>query len=457
MNVLCICADTFRADYLGCYGNDWIVTPNLDALAAEGIVFEQAYAEALPTLPARRVFFTGRRVIPRWQAIPHKGDHLGFQPAWHAIPEDEVTVAELLEQAGVLSAFITDVYHYFKPTGNFHRGFTVWEFIRGQEADRWRSGPAAAIDARRQAEAEMDAEAFALSSLPGWCRTYLLNTADRRREEDYFVARVMRAAAQWLEDNADRRPWLLWVDCFDPHEPWDPPLRDADRYYAECREPNLIFAPASTTSAFTEPQMRRIVALYAGEVTLVDRWVGYLLRRLEELGLADDTAVIFTTDHGTLLGELGAVHKQPWGLIQPETRLPMIMRVPGSGLSGLRVAEYVQAFDLMPTVLDLLDVPVPGWVEGRNMLDVARGTVDGHQEVVSAFGAYASLRTRTHNYVAPYMPLEGTHWERNRQPPRLFTLDDNLCEADEVSADEPELAEELQARLEEAVAADRWK
>lgn len=130
MNVLAICADTFRADYLGCYGNDWINTPNLDALAENSIVFEQAYVEALPTLPARRVYFTGRKLFPRWQIKPHKGDHLGFQPAWHAIPEEEITIAETLSGSGIECGFITDVYHYFKPTGNFHRSFHSWEFIR---------------------------------------------------------------------------------------------------------------------------------------------------------------------------------------------------------------------------------------------------------------------------------------------------------------------------------------
>jgi arylsulfatase A-like enzyme len=447
MNVLAICADTFRADYLGCYGNQWIETPNLDALANDGLLFEQAYAEGLPTLPARRVYFTGRRLFPRWEVILHKGDHLSFQPAWHAIPEEEDTLAELLSEQGITCGFITDVYHYFKPTGNFHRGFHSFEFIRGQEADRYRSGPSGAL--AQAAWATESPDEFELSSLPAGQRQYLLNVSRRAREEDYFVAQVMVRAARWLEDNRDNLPFFLWVDCFDPHEPWDPPLYDADRYHSEDHHARLIFAPSTRIGQFSQQQRARVKALYAGEVALVDRWIGYMLHRLEELRLADDTAVIFTSDHGTLLGELGAIHKKPWGLVQPETRLPLIVRLPNKEMMGKRVHEYVSAVDIAPTVLALLGQPVPESMEGRSLVDVAGGRKEGYESVVSAYGPYASIRTDTHNFVAPYRELAGTPWHTDPQPPRLFRLGEDLCETDDVTTDESAIAESLQAQLSE--------
>jgi arylsulfatase A-like enzyme len=445
MNVLAICTDTFRADYLGCYGNEWIETPNLDTLANDGFLFEQAYAEGLPTLPARRVYFTGRRLFPRWEIVPHKGDNLSFQPAWHAIPEEEVTIAELLSEVGITCGFITDVYHYFKPTGNFHRGFHSFEFIRGQEADRYRSGPA-----KRLAQAAWGTKSsgeFELSSLPAGQRQYLLNVSSRGREEDYFVAQVMLHAARWLEGNRDNLPFFLWVDCFDPHEPWDPPLYDADRYHPDDQDARLIFAPSTSVAQFSQQQVARVKALYAGEVTLVDRWIGYLLHRLEDLGLAEDTAVLFTSDHGTLLGELGAVHKKPWGLVQPETRLPLIVRLPNHRMTGNAVSEYVSSVDIAPTILSLLGQPVPEFVEGRSLVDVAEGKRKGYEFVVSAYGPYASIRTHTHSFVTPYRELTGTPWERDPQPPRLFRLDEDLCERDDVTADDSAIAESLQNQL----------
>jgi arylsulfatase A-like enzyme len=445
MNVLAICADTFRADHLGCYGNEWIETPNLDTLAEGAFLFEQAYAEGLPTLPARRIFFTGQRLFPRWKAIPHKGDPLSFQPAWHAIPEPEVTLAERLAEAGVTCGFITDVYHYFKPTGNFHRGFHSYEFIRGQEADRYVSGPKERL-ARASWATESPGE-FALSSLPVGQRQYLLNTAQRQREEDYFAAQVMVRAARWLEDNRDNRPFFLWVDCFDPHEPWDPPPYDVDRYHIGDRDPHLIFAPSSSIDGFSPQEIEQTRALYAGEVTLVDRWIGHLFHRLADLGLTDDTAILFTSDHGTLLGEWGAVHKKPWGLVQPQTRLPLILRAPHTQTSAKRINEYVSAIDVAPTILSLLGRPVPEPIEGRNLLDIAGGKAKGYDAVVSAYGPYASVRTRTHNWIAPYRELIGTPWERDPQPPRLFHLDEDLCEREDVTQDERAIAESLQDRL----------
>ena len=449
MNVIAICSDTFRADYLGCYGSDWVHTPHLDALAHDGIVFEQCYAEGLPTLPARRIFFTGRKLFPRWEVHPHKGDHLSFQPAWHAIPDDEPTLAEILADAGVTCGLVTDVYHYFKPTGNYHRGFSSWEFVRGQEADRWRSGPRDALTRAKWAgEASAD---FELSSLPPGQRQYLLNNADRPREEDYLAPRVMTAAARWLEDNAANKPFFLWADCFDPHEPWDPPRHDADRYTSAPHDPRLIFAPSTRADAFSEEQMKRIQALYAGEVTLVDRWIGHLLGRLDALGLANDTAVLFTSDHGTLLGEHGAVHKQPWGLVQPQTRLPLILRLPWDELAGVRISDYVSAIDIAPTILTLLGQK-PQEMDGRDLVPVALRKQKGYSLVVSAYGPYASLRTQRHNYIAPYRDLAGTRWAKHAQPPRLFALDKNGCEAEEVTDKQPDVAADLQARLEKMLA-----
>ena len=451
MNVLAVCADTFRADHLGCYGNDWIRTPRLDALAHDGIVFEQCYAEGLPTLPARRIFFTGRRLFPRWEVHEHKGDRLSFQPAWHAIPDDEPTVAELLADAGVTCGLVTDLYHYFKPSGNYHRGFDAWEFVRGQEADRWRSGPREALAGAAWAgEAAGD---FELSSLPPGQRQYLLNNAWRRREEDYLAPRVMTAAMRWLEDNAGNRPFFLWVDCFDPHEPWDPPLRDAAAYADAPHHPRLIFAPATDAGSFSEAEAARIRALYAGEVSLVDRWVGRLLDRLADLGLADETAVLFTSDHGTLLGEMGLFHKQPWALVQPETRLPLILRLPYDELAGVRVHDYVSAIDVAPTVLVLLDHKEgPQHMDGQDLVPVALRKRKGYPHLVSAYGPYASLRTRTHNYVAPYRDLADTRWAKSPQPPRLFALDRDLCEQDDVLGRQPDVAADLQARLDRVCA-----
>jgi len=106
MNIIVIMLDSLRRDHLGCYGNDWIETPNIDRLATESIVFENAYPEGLPTIPVRTELFTGQCTLP-------------FRP-WQPLAKEDVTAAELLSACGYTSALITDTYHLFKPGMNLH-------------------------------------------------------------------------------------------------------------------------------------------------------------------------------------------------------------------------------------------------------------------------------------------------------------------------------------------------
>src|SRR3989449_10882864 len=144
LNVIHIGVDTWGAHYLGCYGNQEIRTPNVDALAKKSVVFEEAYPEVLPTLPARRSIYTGRRIFPS-DLILQRDDQVRIR-GWHPLFSEDVTMSETLKSAGFTTALISDLYHQFKPDKNFHRGFDSWRWIRGDEADRLETGPVAAIN-----------------------------------------------------------------------------------------------------------------------------------------------------------------------------------------------------------------------------------------------------------------------------------------------------------------------
>ena len=449
-NAIVLCADTFRADHLGCYGQPHggpeIKTPHLDQLAAEGVLFEECYAEALPTIPARKAYFTGRPLFPHWEVRPYKGDHLSRQPGWHPLFEHEVTIPEILNPLGFVTGLVADTYHLFKPGMNLVRGFSSWQHVRGQEADPYRSGPRSRLPELAGPYTGLDGTDLQRSSLPrgGGARQYLLNNQDRRDEDDYLVARVMKTAAAWLEDNAGGPPFFLWIDCFDPHEPWDPPRAYADRYDAEFRGREPVFALHSRWDELPPEHQRRAKALYAGEVTLVDRWIGHLLGKVDELGLAGDTTVFFTTDHGTILGEHGRLHKSPETLIAPETRLPLIARLPaahpGSARAGTRVRGLLQSYDLLPTLLDALGVAPPPFVLGRSALPLLAGGA-GREYVVSAYTDQCSLRTREWNLLTAYAGREpaGTA--------RLYDLANDPTEATDVAAGHPDVVRELLVRL----------
>ena len=144
MNIILVIFDSLRKDCVGVYGSPpWgkVHTPHFDAFAKESLVMTRAFPESLPTLPARRAIYTGRRVYPFYNGdFRLKGDFVGAA-GWGPIPEDQSTLAEVLREAGYRTGLIADVYHMFKPSKNFWRGFDQWTFLRGQETDPARSGP----------------------------------------------------------------------------------------------------------------------------------------------------------------------------------------------------------------------------------------------------------------------------------------------------------------------------
>ena len=446
MNLLVISTDTWRADYIGSYGNDEIHTPNLDRLAAEGVLFENAFAEGLPTLNARRIYFTGRHLFPEWDARPHKGDHLGNQPGWHAFDEDDVTLAECLQAKGYTTGFIADTYHMFKPTGNYHRGFDSWQWVRGQEQDRYVTGPRDQVD-------------FSPYVKPGTYKRrrfqgleqYLLNTMHRQSEDDFFTAQVLAGAAQWLRDNVGNQPFLLWADCFDPHEPWDPPRRCADLYCPGHDGPDIIWPPGDR-STYTDAEWQRVRALYMGEITFLDEWIGRVLDTLDELGLAQDTVVAFTSDHGTLLGEQGLLRKKHEYLLQGETRLPLIVRTPDKSHAGKRIEPFVQAHDFMPTWLHLLGEDAPDAVTGQNAWQLVTGEAASiYDYAVTAYGAYASVRDHEWNYVQRVGEL---YKGETDVPAQLYHVPDDPLEERNVVEEQPAVVAKMQARLARRMAGD---
>lgn len=442
MNLLVLCTDTFRADYLGCYGNTWIETPNLDRLASEGVLFSDFYAEGLPTLPVRRVFYTGRRVFP-FRYYPQKSDRVQL-PGWHPLFQEDVTLAEWLSERGYTTGLISDVYHQMKPGKNYHRGFHSWQWIRGQEYDALVPTPTCDRDVSRFVHPSTPQDAPKRRMVA----QYLHNRAWWKGEADHFAAQVMRAGADWIREYGHKKPWMLWLECFDPHEPWDAPAEFVERYSPNYEGLEPIW-PTGFVKDYTEAEFERIKAHYAGECTHVDKWCGHVLGVLDHLGMRDDTLVVFTSDHGTMMGEQGEIHKGADRVRIQVSRCPLIIRHPDDTCGGRVVEGFVQHQDLMPTLLHLLDEPVPERCNGKNFWPLVVSDDAGglHDVVISAFGWYASIRTKDWNF--------HTAWSEPKparaRPPELY---DRLNDPDElinVIDHHPKVAEELQAHLDKVL------
>jgi len=203
--------------------------------------------------------------------------------------------------------------------------------------------------------------------------------------------------------------------------------------------------PPGLRSQIPEERFANVKAAYAGEVSLVDRWTGHLLEALKDSGRLDDTLVVFTSDHGCMMGEQGQVHKGYDRLRNQVTRVPLFIRHPGGEGAGTRVPEFCQHQDIMPTVLNLLGEPVPERVTGRNIWPATTDPGKIPDYVVSAFAAYACIRTHDWNYVCPWRPLA----EGAEPKYELYDLRTDPQELTNVIAAHESVAGDLSRRLED--------
>jgi len=465
MNVIIVMLDSLRPDHLGCYGNPWIKTPNIDAFAKESIVFDRAYAEGMPTLPVRTALFTGRYTLMR--------------RGWQRLEPEDVPLAEVLWDSGYVTALVSDTYHMHKPTMAYERGFDYVKWIRGQEADPYIVDPNIKVDLSKWSPknylTDHDKNVFT---------QYLKNTAYWKSEEDHFVAQVVKEAIKWLEEQVARGRkdrLFLWLDSFDPHEPWDPPQEYYELYAPDYSglpiiQPSIGGKDGGFIKHFTLPEIQHIRAQYAGEITLVDKWIGIFFEKVKELGLWENSLIILISDHGEPLGEHGIIRKvRPWPY-EELSRIVFIIKPPEElGAKPKRVKTFVQTVDLAPTIVDLLKLPgersrwtVKPSYEGKSLLPVLLGEKEHVRDYAIAghYGRSWSIRTEDYSlYLWPQQMTPytfGTRYikEQEKVMPELYRLDRNYLppppkdwsigdqpEKENIFSEEKEVVKELELKL----------
>ncbi|MCX7015879.1 MAG: sulfatase [Candidatus Sumerlaeota bacterium] len=436
MNLIWICSDTFRNDHLGCMGNKRVKTPGLDRLAAAGVLFENAHAEGLPTGPERLVHFTGKFTLP-------------FR-GWSPLTADEITLPEHLRKLGWRTALMADTYHMFKANYNFHRGFHEWRWIRGQEGDAYVSANKGEDPwkyfSQRSKEIPPERKHLGSKDFTRPLKQYLQNVADRGDDESkYFPAQTIGEAMRWLEDNRDAEKFLLWIELFDPHEPFDPPKRFYDMYADPNYKGTHYLSPwhhSLSAADFTKEELDDVRALYAGEVSMVDYWVGKLAAKVDALGLRDQTIILFTSDHGTLLGEHGGVTKTPSlqnTLSQWIANVPLIISNP-RGPRGMRVKGMVWSPDFMPTCCEMLGVEPPETAHGRGFWKTTQGDSSaGREYTITGWG-------KKYQYV---VDLEWRFMANNGVvPDQLYNRAEDPLEQRDVAARHPDVCARMRKRLE---------
>ncbi len=361
MRMVVLISDTFRFDHVAAHGLKDVHTPNLDKLTAGGADFLRAYTGSFPTGPNRADIYLGRFWFPR--------------SPWAPLPTDVPTLAERLGKAGFVTQWLGDNPHLMKNNAFYHRGFSAAVSIRGQEGDVFftrLNKPKVNVQPISKTRYRPQRYGMTLVNLHEW-----LN--EPRYEEDRFCARTAELACRWLQENYKADNWVLWVEMFDVHEPWDVPeylwrRYDPDYSGREMRHPN--YGPASD---YTPAELRNLAAHYAGEVTLVDKSIGRILRQLEDCNIDGETAVVFTTDHGIALGEHNRTGKsnihprdwRAWLMYEELAHIPLIVRLPAQRPRKIR--QFVQPVDLTATLAELAGAPADAEGHGLSLMDLVAG------------------------------------------------------------------------------------
>ena len=357
MKCIFIVLDTVRRDYLATYGNDWVQTPNLKRLAERGVVFDNHWVGSLPCMPARREFMTGR------YNFIYRG--------WGPIEPYDDTLPGELRRKNVFTHLLTDHYHYFELGGeNYHTAFNTWDFFRGQENDWWAS----------------HVDRMALPEHTGQLtRQNFGNRKLQQKEEDFSGPRTAKAAIEWLDINGLADDWFLQVEIFDPHEPFY--CTEKYRSIYQDNYDGVFYDWPSYDEVHESPDaIDHIRKCYAGLLTMTDHWLGQIFDTLERMGLWDDTLIVFTTDHGTMLAEHDYWMKNIMPLYNEIVRIPLIASLPGNDRAGTRTNVFTQTIDLMPTFLDYFNVQLPPHVQGRSLKKMLEDNVGRQDGIFGYFG-----------------------------------------------------------------------
>lgn len=379
-NVVLIVTDSTRADYVGAYNPDARArTDSLNALAREALRFEYAVPEAMPTGLVRRTLLTGMRGFPNrdWVLSPPMPAEVG----WTRILPEQPMLTEVLGNAGVSTAYVTDNPFLVGPRyTEFRRTLDIARPDYSQGAYRFanlpfrRSAPRSTIEKYLLPALSDTVEVRRLQDHVGW------NSMYRVGEKNYSAARVIRSGMAALDELKDRQPFFLGVDSFDPHEPFDAPplyvrLIEGDRGPLGIQKTRGILpiqpflTPASRMSKIDiDPETLELVRdLYAAELTFADRWIGKLLNKLDDLGLADNTVVYYLSDHGVTLGEHGIIGKSTPRPYPEIHHVPYIIRDPERRLAGQTSGYFASTHDVARTILSYFGVRPPGAMNGEDL------------------------------------------------------------------------------------------
>lgn len=346
-NCIVILLDSLNRHMLGSYGGHEFDTPNLDRFSARSTRFENHFVGSLPCMPARHDILVGAL------------DFL-WRP-WGSIELWESAITEPLRARDVTTMLVSDHPHLFETGGeNYHTEFRAWDYLRGHENDPWKTRPDPSW-----------LGAPALPATSGRGQYYRESRTWFRSEADFPGPRTMQAACDWLDLNGgSEAPFLLFVDEFDPHEPFDTPAPWANRYDPDWDQELMIWPPYSVKTVergvLTERQAHHVRANYGAKLSMIDHWFGRVLDTIDRLQIDEDTAIIVCTDHGHYLGERDIFGKPGVPHYEALGHTPLMISYPG--VAPGTCSALTTNVDIHATLCDLFEVTPAHATHGHSLL-----------------------------------------------------------------------------------------
>lgn len=385
-NIILITVDELIHDGLACTGNSIVQTPNIDALASNGTIFKEAFCVSPLCTPSRISMFTGLYTHAHNKYFVDDESHLG---------PDKRTLVSYLKEDGYKTALIGKNHTFNEPF--LDRWFDVveeyhhWGKLRGEI----RLGDQEVYDWRHSDKREQFAK-FAEAGGSTVMGEGLIDQAEPFPEEQCMTHRIAEDAADFIKENVDT-PFFMKYSFPDPHWPtvvcepyysmYSPDSIDELPGFNEIDWKNhpfkhFIQSQATGFNTYSEQERKKIVAIYYGMVTFIDKAIGMLIDSLEANAILDNTLIMFTSDHGCFAGHFGLVGKTG-GFYESLTRIPLIVSGPGIQKNRISNAQ-ISNIDIMPTLLEYAKIPCAHYHQGASFAHLFKSPKGKHRNAIFA-------------------------------------------------------------------------
>ena len=386
MKAILLMFDSVNRHFLSSYGCDWTETPNFKRLSEKSVTFDNCYVASLPCIPARRELHTGRYNF--------------LHRSWGPLEPFDDSMPEILRKNSIYTHLVSDHQHYWEDGGaTYHHRYDTWDFIRGQEGDRWKG---------------VVGEVEIPEHLGRIWRQDVVNRQYIKTEADMPIKQVFDSGLEFLERNKNEENWFLHLEAFDPHEPFFT-FDHYKKFYPHEYDGPLFEWPEYRD--VTEPldAVEHLKYEYAATLTMADNYLGKILDFMDANNMWEDTMLIVNTDHGFLLGERDLWAKCVHPFYNEVAHIPFFVWDPRFKIAGERRNSLVQTVDIAPTILEYFGLPLTSDMEGRPLSKVIRNDQPIREfALFGMHGAQVNITDGRYVYMRDYV--------KDNQPLYNYTL-----------------------------------